>query len=62
MSCGIIASGTEWLSWYSVRLAIKGLLVRNSTSLESFCCVLEHDMELDQPRKTRKSTKIVRDV
>ena len=49
MSCRIIASGTEWLSRYSVRLAIKGLLVRDSTSLVSLCCVLEQDIALDQP-------------
>ena len=35
--------GAQWLSWESVRLGIKGLLIRASPSAESLCCVFEQD-------------------
>ena len=36
-------SGAQWLSWLSVRLGIEGLLVPDSLTTESLCCVLEQD-------------------
>ena len=36
-------SRVQWLSWYSVRLGIEGLLVQASPKAESLCCVLEQD-------------------
>ena len=33
----------QWLSLWSVRLGIEGLLVRVSPQGESLCCVLEQD-------------------
>ena len=33
----------QWLSWYSVRLGIEGLLVRVLPPAESLCYVLEQD-------------------
>ena len=35
--------GMQWLSQLSVKLGIKGLLVRVSSLTESLCCVLEQD-------------------
>ena len=41
VSFDMIFGGAQWLSWLSIRLGIKGLLVWVSPPVESLCSILE---------------------